>query len=261
MTAQDSHLLRHELYISCACVASHATYGSSGFRQRDVRFMLELFSNWSENFRQPGLLRVQNTQLMRYLAQLARQGYAQNLSRSRTPRYRLTRVGLLELVTRIVDPNNSGGMANFPLAYYFIANYKARIETLIKSEGAHFPYSLKIELDALLNPQVLLDKEFERTHLELKRVEQRIEQATEASQLVLQMQRRGDNTQEIIQAVQKRYPYDLNSQKPLSQLMAEIVPEQRLWELNTGNVNRARQIWHSKRVTFRAYLGYLKELT
>jgi hypothetical protein len=60
--------------------------------------------------------------------------------------------------------------------------------------------------------------------------------------------------------VEARYPYELNSTKPLQELIASIAPDQRRWELEDGNVIRAKTIWEPQRALLRELLRQLKTL-
>ena len=85
-----------------AAIAAHARFSSRGFRQKDLRFLLELFWNWVESAMVGPSIAIQNVQIARYLDTLAQEGFAKRLAGGKSPRYRLTRVGLLECLGQIV---------------------------------------------------------------------------------------------------------------------------------------------------------------
>ncbi|MBX7137559.1 MAG: hypothetical protein K1X83_06200 [Oligoflexia bacterium] len=255
----SSNALRHQLFVAAAVVAAHSTAGASGFRQKDVRFLVELFSNWVESSSSSGLI-VQNTQVIRYLDSLIKEGYARRLPRDKPPTYRLTRTGLLELLARIIDPDNARTPEQFLFALFFIRNYRSKIQDLVIAEGTLFPRSLKIELDTLLDCRELLRREISRTHQQLKRLELRIEDNIKASERVSTGLRRGQPFEELVCEVEKLYPYELNSQKPLSELIHLIPAENRTWELTEGFKGRVDCIWRPMRKQLREYLETLQEL-
>ena len=37
---------RHEIFLCGACVGAHSNSQGEGFRQKDIKFLLELFINW-----------------------------------------------------------------------------------------------------------------------------------------------------------------------------------------------------------------------
>ncbi|MDC0358601.1 hypothetical protein OAO01_07275 [Oligoflexia bacterium] len=256
----DSHFSRHELFVASATIAAHATSSTSGFRQRDVRFLVELFTNWMEISLGTHSITIQNTQMARYLTWLVDEGYARKISRKRPPTYRLTRVGLLELITRLVEREYSSEKDNFFFLYYFIKNYRPRIEDLVKAEKKQFPHSLRIELEALLNSDTLLDKAISDSKRELEKLELRIHDAVATTKLVQRLSREGEKFSAIVEQVEELYPYDLNSQKPLTELIANIPPGLQQWELVAGNIKRVEDVWEPTKMVLRAYIKALEKL-
>ena len=53
---------------------------------------------------------------------------------------------------------------------------------------------------------------------------------------------------------EKKYPYELNSQRPLSELMANIPEMQGRWELTRGGKARAEILWQPVLELWRLYL-------
>jgi len=258
--AYDSRARRHELFLAAATLAAHAGNYTPGFRQRDVRFIVELFSNWVDPSAEGNFLEMQNTQVSRYLRGLIEDGYSRQVSRSGAPRYRLTRTGLLELVSRVVNTGEFMRREHFLFLYYFVANYSPKLRELVQAEGANFPYSLKLELDSLLDSGNLLQAEIDRANKELKRLENRIDSAYKASKIMREGLRTGTAVKDLIKELERKYPYELNSQKPLSELMESINPAHRVWELSEGQLKRAEQIWTPAREILKRYLELLKRL-
>jgi hypothetical protein len=256
----EALLVRFEVFVSTAVVAAHASAKGEGFRQRDVRFFIELFSNWVERGLPDKALSVQNTQVQRYLDLLVREGYARKISRAKRPVYRLTRTGLLELVSRSLDPKLLWTKEQFFFLHYYIKNYKPLLEALIKAEGKQFPYALRVELDTLFDSKALLKKELKRAKQELAELEVRIKDGLATGELVDALTKQGLDVDEIVKQVEAAYPYELNSQKPLTELIGGIPEGMRLWELRVGNVNRVRQIWQPISFGLRCYINELEKL-
>ena len=256
----SSHALRHEIFVAAAVIASHAGSLGRGFRQRDVKFLVEVFSNWVEATQEGEVLAVQNTQVQRYLDTLVREGYARKSKRGRAPLYQLTRTGLLELSSRIIEYKNFSSPGQFFFLFYFVSNYAGRMEELVKSEGTRFPYSLKLELEALFDAESLLKREVERTKRKLLRMDRRIADAGKTADLMQAGGRRGEALASLIETAEELYPYELNSQKSLSELMQGIHPGWRAWELETGNRQRIAQIWEPEREQLQSYLKLLEKL-
>ncbi|MCB0340460.1 MAG: hypothetical protein KDD53_12690, partial [Bdellovibrionales bacterium] len=95
-----SALERYEVFICSALLAAHSSGEENGFRQRDIKFYMGLFSNWLETSLPGDMLEVQQTQILRYLENLVSEGFARKLSRGQLPVYRLTRTGLVEITSR-----------------------------------------------------------------------------------------------------------------------------------------------------------------
>jgi hypothetical protein len=256
----DSRVYRLEIFVAAAVVAAHANSSSEGFRQRDVKFLFDLFTNWVEGVLHGESSAMQNTQVARFMSSLVREGYARQIGRRRPPAYRLSRVGLIELISRMVDREHLSNREHFLFLYYFISNYRPRIEELIRNEGRQFPYSMRLELQTLLDSSRMLDREIASCERELKKLNRRIEDAIKTSELATDLVGKRTPLEEIVAKAEKLYPYELNSQKPLTELIAGIPKEMRLWELQTGNRKRAEEIWAGSRAILERYLEVLRGL-
>jgi hypothetical protein len=255
----DSLFQRHELYVAAGALGAHASF-AEGFRQRDVRFLVDLFTNWVETALQRSVTNVQNTQIQRYLESLAREGFARKITRGKQPHYRLTRIGLIELLTRISDEPQLARGHHFFFLFYFLRNYGPRLFSMVKAEGKQFPYSLKLEVERLLNIKGLLDRELAYAKKEMAKLNHRIEDAYHTSALMRNLIRQKVSIADAVKEVEKRYPYDLNSQKPLTELIASIPEDAREWELTEGTVKRAEEIWKPEYAMLKCYLEQLEKV-
>ena len=173
----------HEPLVAAAIVAAHANSADHGFRQRDVRFLIELFSNWV-SFQIGGpVLELKNAQVLRYLAELVSSGEAKRSKHVKQPRYQLTRHGLLELVTRLATVPRAVEPFGFLFRHFFLSSYRQRLEQLITGEAERFPLSLKLELEILLDTKRLLATEIAKVELELQKIEQRVSDAQATCEL------------------------------------------------------------------------------
>ncbi len=254
----DSHVGRNELFIATATIGAHASAtDDAGFRQRDVRFLIELFSNWVETALTESMLDVNNNQIKRYLEGLTSEGLSRQLKRNGLPVYRLTRTGLIELLSRCVHRTYVAQREQFFFLYYFVSSYKPRLEQLVVREGRQFPASLKIELEALLDVDELLKREIQEAEKELRKIEVRVKEARESSAMVLRELKKGASLKDVATSVQIKYPYELNSQKPLLELLDSVPEAYREWELTSGNLKRLRYIWEPSHMLLKAYLDRL----
>jgi hypothetical protein len=255
----DSAISRLEIFVGSGVLAAHASHYEKGFRQRDARFFIELFMNWAEDLGPSGRT-IQNTQLLRYIEELVREGYARRLSARAAPTYKLSRIGLLEILTRIVSPSPSISPSHFLFLVCFIRSYKHRIEALIAAEGHQFPVALKIELTALLDVDELIRSERKRVKHAIMRIEKRIDDALGTSELARHRLASRVPFEDVVREAEAKYPYELNSMKPLSELILSLVPDQRRWELEEGNTVRAKTIWKPQRAMLEEYLRQLQGL-
>jgi hypothetical protein len=256
---QRSTVDRLEIFMASATLAAHASFFEEGFRLRDIRFFVELFLNWSEDV-ESATHALQNTQLARFLSTLTENGFAKRSSKRSVQLFRLTRLGLLELLNRIIASKNVFHPSTALFRICFIKSYRPRLQALVEREGAHFPHSLRVELGALLDVDTLVAHEISRVERALKRAEQRIEDALKTSALTKNRLAAGIPFSEVVREVEERYPYELNTMKPLEELIASIAPDQRQWELEDGNLIRAETIWKPQRALLQSLLAQLRAM-
>jgi hypothetical protein len=251
----------YELFVAAAVIAAHASAPREGFRQRDVRFLIELVTNWVELTLHGPVLEINNTQVQRYLDDLVSEGFARRLSRGKHPRYRLARTGLIELLGRIIPQTLCSQLQHFFFLFYFIRNYRPRIEKLIEEEGKQFPLALKLEVEALLDEKALVQQQLHFAQLELKKLDVRISDGFKLGALAAKLYSQNISTPDVAKEVEKLYPYELNSQKPLSELISALPEDLAKWELEIGALQRAEHIWEPSRALLRAYVQILQKLT
>ena len=259
MARNESIPARFELLLCAATVAAHSSTEHPGFRQKDVRFLFDLFTNWVEACFSSGVPPVQNTQIVRYLDLLVRGGYIKRTAERMKPRYRLTRIGLIELLTRIVNAKVVH-REEFFFLFYFVKNYRVRLSGLVQREGSQFPPSLRIELEALLDVRALIEREIARTEAEIRKLAARMHDADATSDLARARLKQGVPLRAIVEEAEKKYPYEFNSQKPLHELIDSIPGDQRQWEIEVGNRKRSEELWAPMRQVLRGYLAELKKL-
>ncbi len=256
---QDSFLFRYEIFSAAAALAAHASNPREGFRQRDLRFLSELFGNWLELSHGEFSSLIQNTQVLRYLDSLAMDGFAKKTGRHRKPLYKLTRVGVLELLSRMRNASYIN-RHHFLFVFYFFKNYRDRLEALIMAEESKYPMALKLEFSQICDVAGLVESQIIHAKNDYHRLEERISDAEKTSELLRVRLGTGVPMKEIIEEAERRYPYDLNSRKPLSELIYSLPENQREWELSVGNKARAAEIWKPQLAIQKAYLGELEKL-
>lgn len=256
----DARLKRYETFTSAAAIAAHANAPAEGFRQRDLRFLIELFANWSETSFFGGELRLQNTQLSRYLTDLEQEGLAKRTVKAGHPRYRLTRIGLIELLSRLSNRISGTPADHFLFSYYFLKNYGPRVSEQIKREGRQFPPAMRLEIETLLDSTRILKEEIGRTEQEVRRIELRYNDSIKAEHMTRTLFRNGATIERVAEELEKHHPYELNSQRPLSELFASIPKDLARWELEEGSLRRAESLWKPNLLLAKGYLKVLREL-
>jgi hypothetical protein len=251
---------RYEPFFAAASIAAHASTQGNGFRQKDILFLIELFTNWVEASARSLQLSLQATQISRYLDDLITEGYARKRSKKRHPLYTLTRTGLLELVDRIVAREYTGSQGHFFFFYYFIKNYQHLITHLIEQEGRLFPEALKLELEGLLDAKAFLKRELSASQKEYERLQLRIHDSDATAALTKKRLKEKVPFEEIIIEIQQHYPYELNSQKPLEELLADLPVELQRWEMETGTYFRSNEMWRPAYAQIECYIEELKKL-
>lgn len=258
-TRKDALLDRYQQFVAGAVLAAHANQKKpeEGFRQRDVKFLIELFSNWVESSLNSNALEIQNTQVSRYLENLVTEGYARRISKKVHPRYQLTRTGVIELTARIAHQGSLITPEHFFFLNYFIHNYQPKIISLVQEQGKQFPLALKLELEELLDWKAIIKSQLTLAKRELQKLEARIADGLSTSKLAISLFRQGRDAVEVAMQVEKAYPYGLNSRKTLSELFSELPADTAQWELEVGCLRRVKQIWEPSVVMLKHYIDIL----
>lgn len=251
---------RFEPFFAAATIAAHASCSGAGFRQKDMLFLIELFANWVEASAQNMQLSLQATQISRYLDGLVTEGFVRKTTRNRNPAYTLTRTGLLELLDRIVGREYTGTPGAFFFFYYYIKNYQHLITHLVEKEGRLFPVTLKLELENLLDAPAFLQREITATRKALERMQLRIFDSESTAALTKKRLSERVKFPAIVDEIQKLYPYELNSQKPLNELLGALPPALQRWEMESGTHFRAMEIWRPAYAQIENYLQQLELL-
>ncbi len=250
----------YRVYFVAAALGAHSNAPENGFRQKDVRFLLGLFLNWMDATTKGVDETIHNTQISRYLEGLVKSGHASRVGKQRAPSYQLTRTGLLELVSQLTHVPVGSPIEQFFFVYFFARTYGERLKELVAQKENRLPRSFQVELEALLDHRELLEQQIRATQLEIKKLESRIQDTKGAHALAMKLSAQGAKVDELIAAVESRYPYDLNSQKPMSELFREVPPPLRQWELTVGNLHRADFLWSSMKEYLQDYVKTLQRL-
>jgi hypothetical protein len=249
----------NEALVTAAVIAAEATGEHDGFRQRDVRFFIELFSNWLESTTGEHALALHNTQVQRHLDILTKAKWARRVGRT-PPRWHLTPEGLAELLRRLVHRRNLTRLDEFFLVFHFVDAYGARLRAIAEKGGLLASKLLLHDVTRLLDPGELIRRERECVARELARLAVRSEESRLTGELSHRRLAAGAPLAEVIREIEQRYPYELNSQKPLRELLAALpVPWQRE-EISEIAGLRSSRFWEPLRRLLEQYDAILEAL-
>lgn len=252
--------LENERLVAAGVIAAQATGEDGDFRQRDVRFFIELFSNWMQSTTQSWSLSIHNAQVSRYLDVAVGAGWAKHVGRN-PPRYRLTPEGLLELLTRLGTRRDLTRLDEFFLVYHFFDAYGTRLKTLVDKSGPLASKALALDVDKLLDKQALVARERALVARELARLAVRSEESRKISGIAKALLARGEPLARVVREVQERFPYELNSQKPMDELLGALPEPWRRAELESAAERRAATLWDPTRTLLARYDEVLASLS
>jgi len=248
------------MILAAAMLAAHASHDETGFRQRDLKFFFELCYVWATEFMHDEETAASNMHFARALKQFTASGFAKISSHGRTPRYLLTRAGLLECLHTVTAEASPSRIEETLFAAYFLKNYRATLEGLIKKSAAAFPASVATEIKALLDVSEYKRGVLRKLDRKIERLKAYTNRCIEASAKSKQMLARGAAAEEIVGFLQDFNPYQLNSQKPLKDLYPEIPSSIVSWELTEGARTRAAEIWKPLLDVLERYRKLIREI-
>jgi hypothetical protein len=241
--AKKTYLARHQILFHSAAIGAHARFGTQGFRQKDLRFLIELFSNWLQSTLDGPTLSVENTQIARYLDRMVREGLAKQVGREKPPRYQLTRVGLMEHLSHLVHRPHWWPIEEFFFVYYFLESYRHRIESLIVNAGTLYTDAMKLEIRQWLDLRRYVERQERLLDQEIAKLDLRIGDCSKTAGIVRRGKVNGRAPAEILEEIYEQVPYQLNHQKPMRELFRETPDEDWIWEMEVGSEKRAGRIF------------------
>jgi hypothetical protein len=248
-------------YFISSLLAAHAQTGVEGFRQKEVRFYMDLFSNWvfvklnSEPFP------LHNTQIMRSLETMVRLGLVKKMGRKNPPRYKLTRAGFIQMIEDLVTLPLTDTYSEFFFVYLFIVNFKSGILKSIGQGSARIPKSNYIDVEFLLDEKKYLGRQLELVNHEIRQLKEKISDSHRAIDLAVHLKTTGVDVLKILKKVERSHPYELNSRKRVTQTLKEIPESLRLREITLANQNRLHLFWKPKLQHLESFGKTLKELS
>ena len=251
-----SHQFR--VFLATSVCASHINHQINGFRQKDVKFYTELFTNWMEchlgqNYQ------MQNTQIQRYLDQLVAR---QLLSKSKNdiPVYHCKNSGLLELISSIAEVRDDDPLEMIFFQFHVLELYHDLLFNSVSQNMLELPHSLRIELKYLLDSKVLIEKQKVRIKKEIEKLTVRKNETLEMVQTAEKLLKEGKSFETTIKVIEKTFPYQLNNQLNMSALFKKLNPAIQKAELTTNANIRARKLWGPLIQHYQDHLNRLEAL-
>lgn len=247
-----------DLLLSAAALASNASCSTDeGFRARDLKFLGELFSNWIDHSFSGGVVCLHNNQVRRFLLNLEIEGYLRRFADAGNQSYQLTRLGVLELASRLSADKHSIDPARFLFCYQIVHLYGEVVMTMVRREGKSFPDSLRLELEGLLDHRSMLKREIALVTKASEAYRQRAEKGKRVAVLSRALISQGLSGRRLYGEIEKEYPYNLSATKPLSQVLAGLPSGLADREITSGALSRAEYLWHPLGHIMQAYLKTL----
>lgn len=240
------------VYLSTAICACHLNLGREGFRQKDVHFYFDLFSNWMES--SLGKRNLQNIQIQRYLDQLVKK---QILKKNNKLIYTCQDVGLLPVLEEISIIKDDDPLELFFFQYHILQIYHEQLFSMVVDKKIHLPHGLKIELKYILDKKVLVQKQRERITKEIEKLQLRSEETLSMEKTALKLMKEGKGVSTVVGVVEKIYPYQLNNQKKMSELYSKLDPNLQKAELTQHARQRVEMLWNP---LVNYYQDYMKRL-
>lgn len=244
-------------------VSTLAAYGvsrSGQFRQRDIRYFIDLFSNWIDPTGQNDLLvSIQNTQIARFVEALIADGKAQQVVSSKQKRYVLVIDGLPALVRQVQGRNYIYSPSVTFFLYLFFTDYFAPyVQGRLQSGPKRYHTILKRLYD-VASPGLFIEtqlfhidarlREFERVFL--------IQRDTDA---LLAESEGTVPAGELLEDTESAGAFFLHSEKPLKKLLSRGGYDRIEWEATEGRHHRLQLLWQSELSRLQLFRKQLQEI-
>lgn len=246
------------VYLHAAICAGHINFKERGFRQKDVHFFFDLFSNWMESHL-GSRVHLQNTQVQRFIKSLVSEQILKQRA-GKVPTYICQDTGLLYLIEQMSRIEEEDDLELFFFQYHLLEIYYDLLFETLTEKKLELPHSLRIELKYLLNREVLLEKQKKRVQKNIDKLTLRGQETLQMEKLAVKLYSQGKSENVIISAVEQAFPYQLNHQLKMSELYNKIIPGLRKLELTTNAKKRVESLWGPMLLYYQDYLKRLDRL-
>ncbi len=250
----------NESFIYSALIATYAVSSKNGFKPSQFKFFIGLLSNWMSSFFSEGGIFLQNTQVIRQLDHFVSIGILNKGSGDKKGLYFLSKGGLIDALDEVVTPASVDKLDVFFFKYHFITFYKNIVLDLIKSDRKSFPKTYEIELRHLFDERNLIEGQKEIIQNEIIKLQNRINESQKQSELTKRLHKEGRSITDIINEIEKKYPYELNGQKNMNELFSQLGETIRYQEIMKAPVSRINTLWNPSLKYLHAFNDQLIEL-
>lgn len=257
---RQTRFQRAGVICQAALLAANAVFQPSGARLRDVSFFVTLFSNWLEHAVGEDLGEVRGMQLSRFLNELRDAGSVRETRRGKIPRYSLTRAGVVDVLRSMLDEPLYRRPNVLLFVRHFLGSYREIILGMASTEASYFPPGLRLEIESLLDVSAFVRHQRGLAEREQKKLRLRADSSIEMGRLAARRLREGNSPASVVEELEGKHPYELNSQKPLTELYASMPPGHATWELTEGALARASDLWAPMGELWRGALDVIERL-
>src|SRR5690606_29050940 len=98
------------------------------------------------------------------------------------PTYVFSSIGLLEIITRLVNVDELKEPQDFYFLYHCVALYSDKMKDFLIGEKQSLPKSYQMEIQHLLDPRSLIERQKSRLSYEINKLVERISEAKQMSE-------------------------------------------------------------------------------
>jgi hypothetical protein len=228
-----------------------------GFRQKDVRFYIELIADWMSTAPSFKNFKIQNTQTMRFLDSLCDQKW---LIKKAGPIYFFNNNYFMSLIKEAFRIDEYDDYDLFQLQYHLATVYQTTILNLLFKRGVELSNGEKIDLELILSPKNLLSEQKKRIEKEIKVLQAR-EQDVVAMIDFSKKELLVNKPIEVVKKLEKLNPYKLQYYKSMSDTFKDLLPEIVSLELTEHSEKRINTLWNPLKSNLENYLKYLNKMS
>lgn len=242
-----------------ATIATWLNREEKGFRQKDVKFYLDLTIDWMEATPFSKNITVSNTQMMRFLNELVEKQWLSKKTQT-VPVYTFNNKYFMELIKETLTIDEDDPYEFFFLQYHLASVYRETLSELLFIRGIGLSRGQKLDLDHLLNARYLLRTQKERIEKEIQKLTLRRKEVEKMIVMAHTEFKAGHDAIVVAQKIESKYPYQLQYQKKMSKTFEELHPKLRVLELTLNSEKRLATLWGPMEEFLQSYLKVLSQL-